>query len=961
VPRMRLIGRDRELTVLREALAAALQGERQLVICRGEPGIGKTRLAEELATWAAADHVPAVWGRAFEGHGTPPYWPWRQVLRAVGEVTDVGALAGEQRLSADLGAIAPDLFQPAEQREGAASLESRFRQFDALAQLLHHVAARTPLVILLDDAHWADQPSLLLLQHLVRTLGTVRLLCMVNYRDTERAHGEIITALLREPATRQIHLTGLSAAAVAGQLAEVTGHAVNNAEAEQVRALTGGNPFFVAEMARVLGHTRQHGAPLPVVPSVREAVSARLQTLPSETVRLLRAGSVLGATFSLALAADMAGLPLACCWDHIDIAMAAGLLVAGPVQDEYQFTHALIRDAVEAGLPTAARVRLHRRAADVIQHAHAGMLEPHLFDLARHWAVAGVGDDAATGAAWIARAGREAMRRLAFEEAVRLFRLALRVGNRARDDEARCRLLLGLAAALHAGAELPGRLDACLQAAEVARRINRVDLLAEAALFLEGTLGDAQSNLAARRLCEEALSGIGATQTVLRARLTARLAQVCVYLGDVGTAWPASEEALALAEACGDRHALDAALHARQLVCDGPDGLDERERLADRLLRLGRRAPDPGCEMWARLWRVDAAFERGDLGRAARELEALRPLAGEVGGPWARWHVLRGQAVLAQAQARFADARALAEEAFHAIARTGERFAMLPRAALLQAVGHHTGHDAASLAATGLSGGTVDTAALIGMGTTPAIATAHLLLEAGHPEHALALYQALGKPVGWRPQPHGLLAAFSMGLAVAMAVDAADDVAAIRGKLEPYRGFHVASGAGAICYWAPVELWLGVGARYLGLLDDAVADLEQAVRACSISGAHGFRIEAQYELAAALAGRAGPGDRTRATALTAEAARQAAKLGMPPIAAKARALLDDLAITQPGAALTRREREVAELVASGLTNQQIATRLFLSARTAQNHVQHILTKLNLSNRSQIAAWMTAQK
>lgn len=725
-----------------------------------------------------------------------------------------------------------------------------------------------------------------------------------------------------------------------------------------MRALTGGNPFFVGEMARVLGDLRA-GAPSSLVTSsVREAIGARLHRLSPQCVRLLQAASIVGRQFPVALVASMIDLPVTGCLGSFDEADAAGLVEVGPTHAEYQFVHALVRDAITAGLPASERVRLHGSAAEAIEEAYAGRLEPHLFDLARHWAVAAVRGDAATAAGWIQRAAVEAMRRLAFEEAARLFRLALDVGGADLNDTDRCRLMLDVGAALHASADVNGRLDACLQAAAVARRIGRPDLVAAAALILEGVFGHPESDLATRRLCEEAMATLDPEHTVLRARITARFAEACMYLGDVESAAPASEKALVLAEECGDRGALVAALHARQLVCEGPDGVEERERLAERMLALGGQGRNPRVEMWAHLWQVDACFERGDLLGVARELETLGPLAQEVGGPWARWQFLRGQGVLAQAQARFTDARRLAGQAFDAIARTDHPFAALPRAGLLQTVGHHIGQDRKSLGAYGLVDTTVEAADLPTPGVMMVLGPAHLLVEAGRLDEAAALYRSLGPVTRWRPQAHGTLAAYAFGIGVAMALDAADDVATLRRLLAPYLGLHVASGAGAVAYFGPVELWLGVAARYLGLLDDAVSDLERAVRACAVSGADGFHAEAQYELAAALARRADRGDLARARSLVADAARQATELGMAPIAFNAGHLIQHLDAGDPPTPLTRREREVAELVAKGLTNREIAAQLYLSERTAQNHVQHILTKLDLSNRSQIAVWMT---
>ncbi len=238
---------------------------------------------------------------------------------------------------------------------------------------------------------------------------------------------------------------------------------------------------------------------------------------------------------------------------------------------------------------------------------------------------------------------------------------------------------------------------------------------------------------------------------------------------------------------------------------------------------------------------------------------------------------------------------------------------------------------------------------------------AHLLVEVGRLAEAAILYRSLGPVTGWRPQAHGTLAAYAFGIGVAIALEAADDVATLRRLLASYRGLHVASGAGAVAYFGPVELWLGVAAGYLGLLDDAVADLERAVRACAVSRADGFHAEAQHELAVVLARRAARGDRSRARSLVADAAKQASELGMAPLASSAGRLIGELDAAEPPTPLTRREREVAELVATGLTSREIAERFYLSERTVQNHVQHILTKLNLSNRSQIAVWVTVHK
>ncbi len=223
------------------------------------------------------------------------------------------------------------------------------------------------------------------------------------------------------------------------------------------------------------------------------------------------------------------------------------------------------------------------------------------------------------------------------------------------------------------------------------------------------------------------------------------------------------------------------------------------------------------------------------------------------------------------------------------------------------------------------------------------------------------MYRALGPVGAWQPPPHVVLLSYAFGIAVAVELKETKDLSALHDRLAPYRAHHVVSGTSAVVYFGPVELWLGLAAHHLGWLDAAIADLEHAERACAANGAAGFAIEAQYELAAVLARRSGPGDADRARALLPGAARSAATLGMAPMARRIARLATQLEVSDDPSPLTRREREVAELVAQGLTNREIATRLYTSERTAQNHVQHILTKLGLSNRSQIAVWAAGRR
>jgi DNA-binding CsgD family transcriptional regulator len=951
--RAELVGREAEMAVLTDSLAAALDGLPRVVLCEGEAGIGKTRLAQELLGVAERRGVLGAWGSAAETSGAPPFWPWSQVLRALARRVDLQALAGE------LARIAPDVVSAEPPSAGSGSAEDRFRQFDAVARLLREVCVQAPLLVVLDDAHWADEASLLLLRHVTRVLTDERLLVVVNARDTEHGDDALVPRIGREPVTRRIQLRGLAPAAIRRQLASVLGREVDDREVLEAEALTGGNPFFVGEVAMAIADRRQGShAPL-TTSSVQDAIATRLRRLSPDCVRLLEAAAVVGRDFSIVVVASMLDQPVVGCLALVDEARAARLVEADEEPGGYRFVHALVRDAIEQALGTADRVRLHRSAADAIEQHHGAPSGPHVFELARHWAVAAVVGERARAAGWIRRAAEEAMRRLAYEEAARLFRQTLDIGGPELDGEDRCTLLLAAGTAAHLSADLDGRLDACLEAAEVARALGRAKLLAEAALVME-PVGRPGFDLATRRLCEEAIVALGSEPGSLRARVTARLAEAFAYLREIDRAWPASEQALALAEQSGDPLAVAAALRARQLVCSGPDGLDERVQLADRMLALGRQTRQADVEVWARLWQVDASFEGGDLGRVASEIDALARSVREIQGPRERFEVLRCQAALAQAQARFLDARRLADQAFTVMAPSGHPGPYAVRAAITNLVGRHVGQDDASVAANNLIGASEEIHESFGL--IGRLSYAHAVVTAGRPADAAEVYRSLGPVSSWGPLPHLVLFSYAFGIAVAVPLGLSAEIDALYDQLDPFRGHHVVSGAGAVAYFGPVELWLGIAAHHLGRVDVAVVDLERAARTCQHNGAVGFQVEANVELAAVLARRDRPGDANRARSLATHAANQAATLGMSPFVDRAKDMKAQLSAAESEPLrLTRRELEVAELVSRGLTNREIAKRLVLSERTAQNHVQHILTKLGLANRSQVAVWVNSRK
>jgi hypothetical protein len=375
------------------------------------------------------------------------------------------------------------------------------------------------------------------------------------------------------------------------------GRPVDAALATRVRALTGGNPFLVEELARHLAD----GRPLGVPSGVRDAVASRTARLSPRCRHLLRTAAVVGRQFPVAVVAATVGRPVMECLDPLDEAAAAGLLEPADVPGEYRFVHALVRDTVEAGLPAGEQVRLHRAAIGAIERYAGERLDPYLGDLARHWAAIAVTGERATAAGWIERAGAAAVRALAFEDGARLHRSAREVGGTELPGEARHRLLVAEADARFRAADAAGAVEAAREAAAVARELGRPDLLAEAAL-VGGCVNEQGPDRTVRALCEEALAVLGPEPSPRRARLLAQLAETHMYLEDVAAADRASHDALSVAGSGEDTSALVAALRARQIARSGPDGVDERDALATRLLALARVAAGDAAAGATVLW-----------------------------------------------------------------------------------------------------------------------------------------------------------------------------------------------------------------------------------------------------------------------------------------------------------------------------------------------------------------------
>ncbi|GAB3148091.1 AAA family ATPase [Amycolatopsis stemonae] len=899
------VGRTGELDLLRAGLEGARAGRGRLVLVVGEPGIGKTSLARELARHAEGAGVPAGWGRASDDEGSPPYWVFRQLARSLGRPFPIDGADG--------------------------SAEARFAAFEAFADALREAATPHGLLAVLDDLQWADAASLALLVHLARDLDRAPVMLVVTYRDTETTGREALTtalaALAREPVLTRIRLAGLTEAEVVEQL----GHAdVSPAVAALVSRRSGGNPFFVAELARL---ARTDGDALP--DGVVDTVRARLARLSEPCRRLVATAAVLGRDLDPAALAEVTGRATADVLTDLDEAADAGIVTA------HSFKHDLIRESAATGLPTAARLTAHARLA-----AWLGDRDPaRVSEIAHHWLESLPVGDAARAAEWAERAGDQALAQLAWERAAVLYRRALEAAPASAACRARLRRQEGIAHLR--GGEIERGSRVLELAAEAAREAGDPALLGETALAMEG-LSDPWGSFSGAKIAGEALAGLPAGHDPLRARLLALHAGEAGFLGS-DEAETASAEALAIADRLGDPVVLRSALRARQMVRSAPGGVQERLALAHRMIALGEDNGDADAAQWGRLWRFDALLMLGRFGEAEHELTAIRQLADRLRRPLARWHHLRSLATIAIARGRFDEAVEALQQSFAIVADRAHMSLQGVPITVLAAIAGLTGR--ADLVTPAME-------RIFAENAPPFVTLLHAAwtLQLGDRAGAGELYRRASAP---DPVPvPAILPVAAVTVEVGAEFGPPDAVERAAAILRPHASLFVTGGAGSILVTGSAHRYLGLAAAALGRLDEAVREFRLAIAANDEAGTPPYAALARFELAKVLARRARPGDVAEALGLAASVSATATRLGMSVLRRDTDVLAATLRGDTPGP-LTRREREVATHVADGLTNRQIAALLHISERTAESHVQHILTKLGFTNRAQIATWRTA--
>jgi len=633
-------GRRAQLDALLDAWKACASGERRVVLLSGEAGIGKTRLAAELATRVDGDGGVVLFGRCDEDVGVP-FQPFvealEHVLQAEPSAAELGRYAGE------LARLVPDLAQrvgglePPLQADPETEL---YRLFDAVVSWLGAMAGERGVVFVLDDLHWAAKPTLLLLRALARAGGRERVLIVGTYRDTDIEATHPLSATLadlrREPCVTRVALSGLEPSEVEEMVARAGGDANDRAAGELARVLqaeTDGNPFFVQEILRSLiesgvaldaGSADSHEIPA----SVREVVGRRLGRLGADANQVLSWGSVLGEVIDFEVVVAVSELDDEAVLDALDEATTAALLRETSA-GTYEFTHAIVRATLYEELSGARRARRHRQVGEAL----VALGSKDIVALAHHFWLAGGADVRAVD--YAAAAGADAVRQLAFDRAAAFYAQALEAAARAGvPAERRCELLIELGSAQRLAA-MPAFRETLLEASALAQEIGNARLLAKAVLTNNRGFPSAAGVLDQERVAfiEAAVASFDAADSATRARLLSLLALELTWRDPNFRRLELADEAVAMARRRGDDACLLEVSIIAQVACTVPDRVPALVEDLPALVELAERVGD--AQQLARVCIGGAAhwIEMGALDEADRLLQRVAQLAEDLESP----------------------------------------------------------------------------------------------------------------------------------------------------------------------------------------------------------------------------------------------------------------------------------------------------------------------------------------
>lgn len=971
-----IVGRESELAALADLLGQMAAGRGALAMLAGEPGIGKSHTAQILARRAAG--VRVLWGRCNEEPGAPPYWPWLQIMRVWLEGHDDEALRAMLTAAAPIADVLPEIRQrlgdQAPLLPTSDPLQQRFRLFDAIASFWKLAAAREPLLLIIDNLHWADASSLRLLEFLAPEIADNRVLLLATYRDIElnRQHPLSVTLgdLARYGHFHRFRLAGLTRRETEALIAQSGGKSFTPAILDAIYEQTEGNPLFVAETTRlliqegVLGRrTHARRADLCAVTGIRipegvkEVIGRRLNRLSPSANLVLERAALIGRTFDLQLLQRVVDEPVANgIQNTIEEALRSRIVEPAERPGWFQFSHALIRETLYDEIAIPARSGLHLRVAQAIESLYGDEADRYLPALAHHYTRALPGVDAARAADIARRAAERASGLLAHEEAARYYRLALQAAGMtsACDPALKCRLLNALGDSLTFAGEYLQAREAFEQAMLLAREAKAIDEMTSAALgFERATWAPGLPGQTAARLLREALAAQDSGDSTMKAQLLSSLARALIFSGEDAQAEIVHEQAVAMARRSGDTGTLVATLVSTLSTRWQPERSAQRLWDIEEALRLAESSNDVLRGLDAQAWQLFELMELGDLSTWRVRLKQFERRAADLRQPFESYVAATSHATFALMEGRFDAAAPLIEQAL----QIGRR---MPG---LDAPGVY-GMQMFTLRSE--QGRLRELAPLVRafVNATPKVGTwrpglALLYSEIGLLDEARNEFEELAADRFAIVRHDALRAASLAYLAqVCARLDDKDRAEVLYSMLLPYEGRNLLIGTTVGC--------LGAASSPLGLLAttrhewrDAQRHFEDALAMNLRQGAQPAVARTRVRYASMLLARNADGDVDAARMLLQQARAATQRMDMRALVEQIDDMLRSTAPTSSPACpagLSTRETEVLLLVSNGLGNREIADRLFLSPNTVANHIRAILAKTHSANRTEAAAF-----
>jgi DNA-binding CsgD family transcriptional regulator len=972
------VGRQREMGQLKTALEDALSGQGRLVMLVGEPGIGKTRTARELAAYAEKFGARVLWGWCYEGEGAPPYWPWVQPLRTWVLQNDPDQLRSEMGSgAANIAEIIPEVHAKLSDLNPPPALgspeETRFRLFESITAFLKNAAQTQPLVLVLDDLHWADQPSLLLLQFLAQQLGESRLLVLGAYRDIDlsRQHplSETLAQLARQPVFQRVLLRGLTQEDAGRFIEVIAGTNSPQMLAETIYTRTEGNPFFITEVVRLLREQGEllsdmAGGPqgIRIPEGIREAIRHRLNRLSDHCNQTLSTASIIGREFEFRLLRQLSsGNSEEQLLAALDEALEAHLVEELPWSAEaYQFSHALVQETLASELSAARRVRLHARIGEALEELYGSNAETHAAELAYHFVRAEpvLGPEKLVHYSLLA--GERALATYAWEEALQHFqrglgakRVPLTGREPARDAEAAA-LLFGLGRVQLATLprekfqEALSSMDRSFEFYADAGDVASAVAVAEYPLprgFLFPIYGKVE------RRIERGLTLMPPDSVAAGHLLPTYGLELGRFENDYNKAQEAFERALAISQRESDVDLQMRTLAAWSQVDYFHLHLAESLEKSLLVVDLARHTEDPHLKVNGHLHALQALIHLGDSKNAVEHAEAALALAEQLKARSWLSSVLRCAVNLYRFLGEWRRARELALR-YSAVAAYSVPW-LKELVSLEYELGEFEQGEAYLKRMQEIMRQTPSTpvpeyadTSLVSHFASRINGSADYLDVAGQAAQVI-LSSALANPFWIEIVRTGLALKAVETKDSALAQEQYIALTGLQGKM---RGSFICA-----------DRLMGLLSQTMGNLDQAVAHFKDALAFCRKEG---FRPELAWtchDYADTLLQRNDPSDHVQAISLLDEAWFISRELGMRPLMEWVAARQDRMASLPPTPpaypdGLTWREVEVLRLIALGKSNLAIAQELFISSNTVAHHVTNILNKTNTANRTEAATY-----